>query len=477
MFSEEMFANRAVFDNVWWRTGRVSPEFENAKSRLFLDEFYRYVTNTDIRRAMLLIGPRRVGKTWLLQHTIRKLLADKVVAPNHILFFSVDIPVYHGMSLEELVKYGAGIANVDEKSEHLFVFFDEIQYLKDWQNHLKTLVDSYPNIRFVASGSAASVLSKGSKESGAGRLSDFLLPPLSYYEYLILKGSAAALTERELENGTVIPYVGDIEGFNRMFIEYLNFGGYPELVFHESEKEETRRFIQRDIVDKVLLRDLPSLYNIHDVRELQSFFSYLAFHSGMVQSFESLSKGSGIPKYSINQYIQYLEEAFLVSRLDRVDMTALGLKRATQFKLYLTNASLRAAMFQQIDPEQEPYFGHMIETAISEQFGIGEERSVLRYAHWKSGKTENEVDFVRINPGTQLPIGALEVKWSDAPYDRPDRLAGALTFAKRNGLKDLFVTSRTKSGVKRIGDIEITYVPTSLYAAAKTPLLFAKGQG
>lgn len=420
---------------------------------------------------MLLIGPRRVGKTWLLQHAIRKLLENKVVAPNHILFFPVDIPVYHGSSLEELVHAGARIANVDERVEKLFVFFDEIQYLKDWQNHLKTLVDSYPNIRFVASGSAASVLSKGSKESGAGRISDHLLPPLTFHEYLVLKGGTAAITERELENGMVIPHVGDIEGFNRMFLDYLNFGGYPELVFHESEKEEVRRFIQRDIVDKVLLRDLPSLYNIHDVRELQSFFSYLAFHSGMIQSFESLSRGSGIPKYAINQYIQYLEEAFLVSRLDRVDITALGLKRATQFKLYLTNTSLRAAMFQPIEPEQEPYFGHMVETAISEQFGIGEDRSALRYAHWKSGRGESEIDFVRLDPGTQMPVSALEVKWTDVPFDHPDRLAGACAFLTRHNMRKLVVTSRTKAGVRRVGDVEITYIPTALYAATPKTLL------
>lgn len=474
MFSREMFVNRAVFDNVWWRTGKVASEFENAKSRLFLGEFYRYVTDLSVNRAMLLLGPRRVGKTWLLQHTIRKLLTDEVAKPNHILFFSVDIPVYHGMSLEDLVHLGAEIANVDEKSERLFVFFDEIQYLKDWQNHLKTLVDSYPNIRFVASGSAASALSKGSRESGAGRFSDHLLPPLSFYEYLVLKGGETAITQRELENGMVIPYVADVEGLNKTFLDYLNFGGYPELVFHESERDDSRRFIQRDIVDKILLRDLPSLYNIHDVRELQSFFSYLAFHSGMVQSFEALSKGSGIPKYSINQYLQYLEESYLVSRLDRVDITALGLKRATQFKLYLTNASLRAAMFQPIEPEQEPFFGHMVETTVSAQFGIGEDRSQLRYARWKTGQTDHEIDFIRINPGTQLPVGALEVKWSDAPFERPDRLAGGLTFLKRNNLKQLVVTSRTKIGVKHVGDIEITYIPTALYVASQIPPFLAQ---
>ena len=466
MFSEEMFSNRVVYDNVWWRTGHVAGEYDNAQSRLFLDEFYRHVTNLTVRRAMLLMGPRRVGKTWLLHHTIRKLLADGVT-PRQIMFFSVDMPVYHGMSLEELVLEGAKIANVNARTEQLYVFFDEIQYLKDWENHLKTMVDCYSNIRFVASGSAASILNKGSKESGAGRISSHLLPPLTFREHLVLTGNASQLTTRELGNGVAIPYVGDVEGLNRIFLDYINFGGYPELVFNASEKEESKRYIQRDIIDKILLRDLPSLYKIRDVRELQSFFSYVAFHSGMVQSFESLCKGSGIPKYAIGQYVQYLEDAFLVSRLDRVDISALGLKRATQFKLYLTNATLRAAMFQPICPEQDPYFGHLVETAVSEQLGLGEARVHLRYAHWKTGRTENEIDFIRIDPGTQLPTGALEVKWSDAPFDRPERLSGAFSFLKKNGLGKLMATSRTKAGVKSIDGIEITYVPTALFAASQ----------
>ena len=104
----------------------------------------------------------------------------------------------------------------------------------------------------------------------------------------------------------------------------------------------------------------------------------------------------------------------------------MGLKRATQFKLDLTNSSLRAAMFQAIQPEQEPYFGHMVETAVSEQFG----------------------------------------------------LSGAIAFARKNNLKRLAVTSWTKLGVRHVGDIEITYIPTALYAAASTmPLMVDEAGG
>ena len=150
---------------------------------------------------------------------------------------------------------------------------------------------------------------------------------------------------------------------NRCFIDYVNFGGYPELVANRIERDDSRQFIQRDIVDKVLLRDLPSLYHIDDVRDLQSFFSYIAFHSGSVQTYEGLSQSSGLSKHTISNLLQYLEEAFLIMRHDRIDVNALTLKRATQFKLYLTNPSLRAAMFQPVKQGDDPSFGHAVDKA------------------------------------------------------------------------------------------------------------------
>ena len=65
-----------------------------------------------------------------------------------------------------------------------------------------------------------------------------------------------------------------------LFIDYLNYGGYPEVVFSEEIRENPGQFIRHDIIDKVLLRDLPSLYGISDVQELNSLFTMIAYHSG-----------------------------------------------------------------------------------------------------------------------------------------------------------------------------------------------------
>ena len=90
------------------------------------------------------------------------------------------------MALEELIKLFFEITN-DKKKSIFYIFFDEIQYLKNWEVHLKSLVDSYHNIKFIVSGSAAAALKLKSQESGAGRFTEFALPPLTFHEYLALK--------------------------------------------------------------------------------------------------------------------------------------------------------------------------------------------------------------------------------------------------------------------------------------------------
>ena len=373
------------------------------------------------------------------------------VPAKNIVFLPIDVPVYHGCELEELIGEACRVSGTNPRTDRLFVFLDEIQYKNEWNTSLKTLTDSYPNIRFTASGSAASVLSTGSEESGAGRFTDLKLAPLSFYEYVTMIGEDERLFE-------------SMEQANRRFVDYVNFGGYPELVSNRIEMADSRQFIQRDIVDKVLLRDLPSLYHIDDVRDLQAFFSYIAFHSGSVQTYEGLSQSSGLSKHTISNLLQYLEEAFLIMRHDRIDINALTLKRATQFKLYLTNPSLRAAMFQPVKQGDDPFFGYAVETAVSSQLGIGEDRYDWKYANWRTGKEQRELDFVRINAGTQRPEAAMEIKWSDGPYDHPAEVKDAVAFARNNGLKTLTVTSRSQEGVKHMDDVELSFVPTARFA-------------
>jgi predicted AAA+ superfamily ATPase len=345
-----------------------------------------------------------------------------------------------------------------------FVFFDEIQYLKDWERHLKILVDSYPNTKFIVSGSAAAALKWHSTESGAGRFTDFMLPPLTFQEFIHLKNKDHLIYNSYISYGNKeIPYclTHDLKALNKEFIDYLNFGGYPEVVMSEKIQGDMGRYIKSDIVDKVLLRDLPSLYGIKDVQELNRFFTYLAYNSGNEFSYETMSKESGIQKITLKRYLEYLEAAFLVKVLNKVDINAKRLKRITSFKVYLTNPSLRTALFSPIS-ETDSEMGNMVETAVLSQW-MHRETMDLTYARWKDGRKEGEVDLVLVDDKKFKPVWGVEIKWSNRYYEKPNELKSLIEFCEANKIENALVTSIDRMGQKHINNLNFTFLPISIY--------------
>ena len=249
---------RLAFDNPWWETGEIDEERRLWPRRAYFQGFVHLVQQAEVNRAVVLMGPRRVGKTVMLTQAIQKLIDDGIEA-NHIFNVAVDTPTYTGVSLEQLLHWFLEIHG-HERTDRLYVIYDEIQYHPDWERHLKSLVDSFPTMRFVASGSAAAALKMKSIESGAGRITDYLLPPLNFAEFLRFTRIEEELTDYE-------EHTYDINGLNEAFVDYVNFGAFPEAVLKQEVRANLDRFIANDIVDKVLLRDLPSLYGIADTQE------------------------------------------------------------------------------------------------------------------------------------------------------------------------------------------------------------------
>jgi len=459
--SEEDVIQRIRLENPWWiGSNSISDQYSRWAPRAYLDLFFPLVKETSVRRAIVLMGPRRVGKTVMIHHAIKALI-DAGISPRAICYFSVDHPIYNTFSIEKLLSYYTKATGLNFATEQIYVFFDEVQYLRDWEVHLKSVVDQYPNIKSVASGSAAAALRLKSEESGAGRFTDFLLPPLTFYEYLALLGKTDLLEELPPKEGLIRrngSFVAkDIKSLNEHFLYYLNFGGYPEVIFSRQIQEDPARFIKSDIIDKVLLRDLPSLYGIEDIQELNYLFTTLAFNTANEISLEELSQNSGVSKNTIKRYIEYLEAAFLIKIVHRIDHSAKRFRRANYFKVYLTNPSMRAALFSPMR-EDDVKLPYLAETAIFSQWFHSE--STLHYARWKDG----EVDIVMLGQADMRALWAVEVKWSDRYLEHPEELDSLISFCMENNLSNPTVTSKTLTTTCKVdGDITLEFIPASVY--------------
>lgn len=460
-YLKEQILSRMRFDNPWWVNGRIQNDYEDMQPRLYLESFYRLLCEPDIRRSVILMGPRRVGKTVMLFHAIQRLI-NEGVDPQKVVYLSIDTPIYNNVGLEELFAYAREILQ-DRYADGYYVFFDEIQYLKDWEIHLKTLTDSYRQSRFIASGSAAAALKVKSIESGAGRFSDFMLPPLTFEEYIhLLKYDNLIRPKTIIWKGREFPAFDsiDIDVLNRHFIDYINYGGYPEITLSQAMRKNPGQFIRSDIVVKVLLRDLPSLYGIQDIQELNRLFVHIAYRSGSQFSYESLSKESNIKKETMKKYLTYLESAFLIKIVHKIDVCAKKMQRVSAFKIYLTNPALRCALFSPLK-EGDEALGGMVETAIFAQWFQRE--SELFYANWKVGKKEGEVDIVKLDDVKLKPQWLVEIKWSDRYINKPGDLNSLDDFMDKNKISEAIITSKSTSGVVEYKERELLFMPSSLY--------------
>ncbi len=451
--SSKEIKNRLYFDNLWWETSKIEKRYRDYPRRFYFDSFLALIKETSINRATVLMGPRRVGKTVMVYHAIDHLL-NQGISPTNILYVSLETPIYTGLSLEKIVNIFQ--AEFEHKRDsQVFIIFDEVQYLADWEVHLKSLVDSYPSYQYIATGSAAAALKLKSKESGAGRFTDFLLPPLTFAEYISFIGKADELIVLKESHWHKAKDIGNL---NKEFINYLNFGGYPEAVFSSLIQADSARYIKSDIIDKVLLRDLPSLYGINDVQELNKLFTTIAYNTGNEITLDALSKSSGVSKNTIKKYIEYLEAAFLIKIVNRVDISSKKFKRATTFKVYLTNPSMRAALFGPVTDDHEA-MGALTETAIFSQWFHSQNIDSLHYARWKTG----EVDIVWLDTTKQKPSWCVEVKWSDLPCSDSRILKGFIEYVKKNNLNNGLVTTKTLSQECVINDVKIEFQPSAVY--------------
>ena len=187
-------------------------------------------------------------------------------------------------------------------------------------------------------------------------------------------------------------------------------------------------------------------------------FATLAYNSGQEISYESLSSTSGIAKNTIKRYIEYLEAAFLLVTVQRLDQNAKRFKRKVTQKVYLTNPSMRAALFEPVSGDDKAT-GSLVETAIFSQWMHSLEMKNIHYARWKGG----EVDIVFLHPANQRALWAVEVKWSDRYVEHFEELPQFKEFCIRNRVRSAKVTTKTESANRVADEIPIDFIPSSLY--------------
>ena len=286
--------------------------------------------------------------------------------------------------------------------QDVYYFFDEIQYAQDWDKWLKAIYDMQPDTKMVATGSASPVLIKGSQESGAGRWSAIQVPTLSFYEYCELLNVdrpdlpdnlkiTPLVYKTQQERTQIMLQLSKVQNhFNR----YLQVGGFPELALADNDIL-AQQIMREDVVDKVLKRDLPSLYKIRNATELERIFLYLCNVSSEIVSIEAIAKElNGVSRPTVENYIEYLESANLIYQSWPVNMGGKKVLKASP-KIYIADAAIRNAVLMDDSMLSDPVeMGKVVETAVYKHVAAFYYQQAASVGYYRGGKRGKEVDVV-----------------------------------------------------------------------------------
>lgn len=443
--------------NPWWRTGTVNPKMSKTYKRFAFFEAIKRLEQPSLRRTIILTGTRRVGKTTIQYQMIESLLS-KGIAPQKIIFISMDHPMLKLSAFNDILEcYHENIY----AEQDVYYFFDEIQYASDWDRWLKTIYDMQPDTQVVATGSASPALIKGNQESGAGRWSVISVPTMSFYEYCELLGLdtpqlpsnlkvTSLLHMTQQERTQIMLQLSKVQNY---FIRYLQVGGFPELALSENDIM-AQQIMREDVVDKVLKRDLPSLYNIRNATELERIFLYLCNVSSEIVSIDAITKElSGVSRPTVENYIQYLESANLIYQSWPVDMAGKKVLKAKP-KIYIADAAIRNAVLMDdsilTDPVQ---MGKIVETAVYKHVAAFYYQLATAVGYFRGGKKNKEIDIVVDYPHIKNIL--IEVKYrenapipdDDAISELADTASAAIIVTKA---ANDFGSHKTKTGTEML---------------------------
>ena len=411
--------------NPWWISGAVNPGFCPTYKRFSYYEAMKRLQETQVRRTVVLTGARRVGKTTIQFQMIDALLRQGI-APHRIVFVSMDHPMLKLAGVDEILECYHGNICADQDA---YYFFDEIQYAEDWAQWLKTLYDTQPTTKIVATGSASPALVRGSTESGAGRWSVIQVPTLSFYEYCALIGvpdlqleptlkPSALLGMDQWQRGQVMSKIAAVQNH---FIRYLQVGGFPELALAKNDLL-AEQVMREDVVDKVSKRDLPALYKIRNVTELERIFLYLCSVSSEVVAIDAVAKElNGVSRPTVQNYIDYLESANLIYQSYPVDLAGKKVLKASP-KIYIADAAIRNAVLMDSDLLTNPVeMGKMVETAVYKHIAAFYYQKATRVGYYRGGRKNKEIDIVVEYPHIRDMM--VEVKYREqAPIANDDAI-------------------------------------------------------
>jgi len=297
-----------------------------------------------------LIGPRRAGKTYMMFQIISDLY-DAGIEREQIIYlnfeddrlFPVDV-----QDMDNILKAHQELYP-DVSHKKRYIFFDEIQNVSGWERYVRRIYDT-EDVSVFLTGSSSALLQKDMSTTMRGRSITYEIFPLSFVEFLSFK---------EID---YVPYSAESEAsVFHAFREYLNWGGFPEVVLAE---EPLKLMILQEYASIMLHRDLIERYHVRNERLMRLLLKFCAEHTASLLSINKLfkdftSQGLKSGKATLYDYMTMLEDSFIVFGCPKFDHSTRRQLQSPQ-KIHLLDPGL--GRVYSMYPERD--IGHRFESLI-----------------------------------------------------------------------------------------------------------------
>jgi predicted AAA+ superfamily ATPase len=324
------------------------------------------------KQITVITGMRRVGKSTALKYLLEKLKHSNKVyldlerIENRYIFQQ---PTYKDVQIDLEIQ---GI----DFDKPAVIAIDEIQLVPQITSVMKWFYDTYPNLKFIVTGSSSFYLKNRFSESLAGRKHIFEMYPLDFLEFLWFKGEDTKMLEafcmKPFQQGIYLKFKDKYE-------EFLRFGGYPEVVLMDGEKLKKRTIL--DVINAYIELDIRLVSDFEASGTLYKLAKLLASRSGSLLDTSKISSALGIDRRKTVGYIELLEKTYFIHQVSPFTKSP-DREISLRQKIYLADTGLLNQLAQVNS-------GQVFENAVFLQL-----LKLGRQINFYQRKSGQEIDFV-----------------------------------------------------------------------------------
>ena len=333
-------------------------------------------------KVLVLLGPRRVGKTVLIENLLEKHIIEPFIKLN-----GEDMATQAVLGERTLANYNRLVG------DRRLLIIDEAQKVPEIGLALKLMIDNIQGLKIIATGSSVFDLTNKLGEPLTGRKTTFYLFPLAQMEY--------APFENLAETRARLP-------------ERMIFGNYPELLQYSSEKQKADYL--NELVNGALLKDIFSFEGIRNASRITDLLRLIAFQMGKEVSLEELGRNLQLSRNTVEKYLDLLAKTFVLFKIPGFSRNLRSEVTKTS-RWYFHDNGIRNAIIANFNPL-------MLRDdtgALWENYFVNER---IKFQHYSGRMTKNyfwrtyqqqEIDWIEEEGGQ---LSAFEIKWNPAKKAR-----------------------------------------------------------